>query len=68
MVYELAKRSHDGVLVRLVWDAPRGEIRVRYRDDRSGERFVAIVPRERALDAFHHPNAYRSAACFGTVV
>jgi hypothetical protein len=46
----------------------RDEIRVCYRDDRSGERLVAIVPRERALDAFHRPNAYRPAACFGTVI
>ena len=31
---------------------------LRYRDDRAGQAFTARPPRERALHAFYHPNAY----------
>jgi hypothetical protein len=60
MVYELAKRSHDGLVVRLLWDPLRDQVVLRYRDLRNGEVFAARVPNERALDAFHQ-NAYRLA-------
>jgi hypothetical protein len=33
---------------------------LRYRDRRTGEAFTADVPNPRALEAFRHPNAYRS--------
>lgn len=61
MVDELAKRSHDGLVVRLLWDPLPDQVVLRYRDLRNGEVFAARVPNERALDAFHHPNAYRPA-------
>jgi hypothetical protein len=32
---------------------------LRYRDRLTGEAFVSEVPNERALVAFHHPNAFR---------
>jgi hypothetical protein len=62
MLYELAKRTQDGLVVRLLWDALRNQVVLGYRDERSGERFRVDVPNARALDAFDHPNAYRPRA------
>lgn len=59
MYRELAKRSHDGIVVRLLWDALRDRVVVRYRDQRTGDAFATEVPGSQALAAFHHPNAYR---------
>jgi len=59
MIYELAARSQSGVTVRLVWDAARNQIVLRYRDGDNGDVFVTDVPNEDALSAFQHPNAYR---------
>jgi hypothetical protein len=58
-VYELADRGEDGLRVRLMWDASRDQTVLKYRDVRRGDAFSADVPKERALDAFYHPNAYR---------
>jgi hypothetical protein len=60
----LAERESDGILVRLFWDenaAPGEDVVLRYRDDRQGLAFSARPPRERALHAFYHPNAYAPA-------
>ena len=57
----LAERESDGILVRLYWDdraSPEDDVILRYRDARSGRTFSARPPRERALHAFRHPNAY----------
>lgn len=59
MVYELAQRRQNGVTVRLLWDALRNQVILRYRDSESGEAFATEVPNGRALSAFYHPNAYR---------
>jgi hypothetical protein len=59
MQHELAKRSDDGIVVRLLWDSLRDCVIVRYRDERTGDAFTADVPKRQALVAFHHPNAYR---------
>ena len=59
MLHELAKRNHDGIVVRLLWDSLRDSVVVRYRDERTGDRFVADVPKSQALAAFHHPNVFR---------
>jgi hypothetical protein len=61
MLHELAKRHHDGILVRLLWDSGRDAVMVRYRDERTGDRFVTDVPKANALAAFNHPNAFRPA-------
>ncbi len=61
MQHEHAKRTENGIVVRLLWDSLQDRVVVRYRDRRSGDSFQADVPHERALDAFHHPNAYRPA-------
>jgi len=60
----LAERENEGILVRLYWDdaaSPGDDVILRYRDGRSGRTFSARPPRERALHAFYHPNAYAPA-------
>ncbi|MGH3005190.1 MAG: hypothetical protein ACRDOS_04705 [Gaiellaceae bacterium] len=60
----LAERENDGILVRLFWDdraEPGHDVILRYRDGRSGHAFSARPPREKALHAFYHPNAYAPA-------
>jgi hypothetical protein len=62
---ELAERQVDGVVVRLVWNdaAPPGsDISVEYSDERRGEAFILYPPRDSALDAFYHPNAFTGRA------
>jgi len=59
MHHELATRSYDGIVVRLLWDSLRDRVIVRYRDARTGEAFAAEVPKSEAMTAFEHPNVYR---------
>jgi hypothetical protein len=57
----LADRTTDGISVRLFWDQAAtsgGEIVVEYEDRSQGTAYVLYPPRDRALDAFYHPNAY----------
>jgi hypothetical protein len=61
----LAERESSGVHVRLFWDdaarASEPEVVVEY-EDRSEDMLITLYPpRDRALDAFYHPNAYRSS-------
>ena len=68
---ELAERDGDGIVVRLLWDdsAPPGhDVRVDYRDERLGVFFSIRPPRDEALEAFHHPNAYARVARHSRVV
>ena len=58
----LATRESCGILVRLFWDdeaVTGSDVVVEYRDKNEDVAFAVRPPRERALDAFHHPNAYR---------
>ena len=58
---ELAERRGYGVVVRLIWNdtAPPGcDVSVEYEDEGEGESFILYPPRNRALEAFYHPNAY----------
>ena len=60
----LAERESDGMMVRLFWDGraiPGEDVVLRDRDDRRGQALTARPPRERALHAFYHPNAYAPA-------
>lgn len=66
MSQELAERTEAGIIVRLLWDEPRDQVIVEYRDDRTGDRFETVVPKSQALSAFHHPNAYRPARKTGS--
>jgi hypothetical protein len=58
----LADRGIGGISVRLFWDdaAPVGtdDIALEYEDVQEGVSFTLHPPRDRALDAFYHPNAY----------
>lgn len=45
--------------MRLFWYPDTGEVRLRYDDECLGDWWSIVVDRERALDAFHHPNCYR---------
>jgi hypothetical protein len=62
----LAEREANGVLVRLFWDdGARGhepEVVVEYEDRTESVVVTLYPPPDRALDAFHHPNAYRDRA------
>jgi hypothetical protein len=61
----LADRGSDGISVRLFWDeaATAGtDIVLQYEDIGEGVAYVVRPPRDRALDAFYHPNAYVRAA------
>jgi hypothetical protein len=60
----LAERENGGILVRLFWNeraGPGDDLILRYRDERAGRAFIAYPPRESALHAFYHPNAYAPA-------
>jgi hypothetical protein len=59
----LADRGTGGISVRLFWDeaaAPGADIVIKYEDRSEGVSFNLRPPRDRALDAFYHPNAYVS--------
>ncbi len=56
---ELTSRREHGITVQLLWEPPSDRVLVSYRDARSDDAFIVEVPRDRGLDAFHHPNAYR---------
>jgi hypothetical protein len=61
----LADRGTHGISVLLFWNeaaAAGAEIVVEYVDSREGVAFMLHPPRDRALDAFYHPNAYLNFA------
>jgi hypothetical protein len=67
MMTLLAARESGGIVVQLFWDEtadPDSDVVVEYLDWREGVAFTLHPPRERALDAFYHPNSYigRAAA------
>ena len=58
---QLAEREGGGIVVRLVWDeaATDGhDVFVEYWDERQDVFYVVYPPRDSALEAFYHPNAY----------
>jgi hypothetical protein len=57
---ELDYRSAHGVEVTLLWHPTRNTVTVEVHDRKAGECFRLSVDRDKALDAFHHPYAYRS--------
>jgi hypothetical protein len=59
---ELAHRSSNGIEVSLFWAKVGNTLTVEVLDTKCDEFFVLEVPSDRALDAFHHPYAYRAAA------
>ena len=59
---ELAQRTSNGVTVSLYWDSVGDFLSLEVYDEAQDEYFELAVPRDRALDAFHHPYAYRAKA------
>ncbi len=57
---ELAERNHQGLVVRLLWDADTNELLLDYDDERLGDSFLVAIDHRCALDAFNHPNCYRA--------
>ena len=55
---QLAERVAGGVAVELYWNDSGGEVFVEYRDDERNLAYTIYPPRERALDAFYHPNTF----------
>jgi hypothetical protein len=56
---ELAHRQGDGIDVTLRWRPEDDAVVLAVEDWRNGESFELEVERDRALDAFTHPFAYR---------
>jgi hypothetical protein len=61
-IRELAERTSNGTVTRLLWLQGTRELWVEVREPEFGETIVIPAKPERALDAFHHPYAY-AAAC-----
>ncbi len=59
---ELMHRASNGIDVSLFWDAVGDLLTLEVYDTKDDERFELRIPRDRALDAFRHPYAYRAAA------
>jgi len=62
---QLAERAGGGVVVQLYWDdsAPAGrDVIVAYRDELQQVSYNVCPPRDRALEAFYHPNAFADPA------
>jgi hypothetical protein len=57
-VHELARRTNDGIEVRLLWNSQTDRVSVTVQDERSGEGFELQVDSTDALEAFHHPYVY----------
>ncbi len=59
---ELAHRRSNGLDVALLWSRRTGRLVVAVSDDRTDESFSLDAPRDRALDVYHHPYAYKPFA------
>ena len=57
---ELAHRNANGLDVSLLWSRRSDRLIVAVLDEQNGETFTVEVPRDRALDVFQHPFAYRT--------
>ena len=57
-IRELAERSSNGMLVRLLWRQGTSVLWVEVRSRDADQALAIPVPPERALDAFRHPYAY----------
>ena len=55
---ELAHRAGNGIEVWLFWEKVADTLTLEVYDTKTDEYFEVEVPRDRALDAFHHPYAY----------
>jgi hypothetical protein len=58
---ELADRANDGLDVRLYWNRDTGRVKVAVMRIHTAEVAELAVAPEDALEAFHHPFAYRGS-------
>jgi hypothetical protein len=61
MMRLLADRGSGSISVRLFWDETAvmgADVLIEYEDRGEGVNYMFHPPRDRALDAFYHPNAY----------
>lgn len=60
----LAERESGGLIVRLFWNdqarSSESEVVLEYEDRDEDVMITLYPPAARALDAFYHPNAYRT--------
>jgi hypothetical protein len=62
----LADRATGTISVKLFWYDARGadaDLVIEYEDRGEGVAYMFHPPRDRALDAFYHPNAYLQPGC-----
>ena len=59
---ELAHRAADGIEVTLLWNRVDDTVAVEVVDHAAEQAFEVLVPRDCALDAFHHPYAYAASS------
>jgi hypothetical protein len=59
---ELAQRTTNGVSVSLFWETVGNTLSLEVYDEAADEFFQLDVPKDRAMDAFHHPYVYRAQA------
>ena len=59
---ELARRVSNGIEVSLIWEKVGDTLLLEVYDEQADRYFELDVPRDRGLDAFHHPYAYLAAA------
>ena len=59
---ELADRAGDGLDVRLYWNRGDGRVKVAVTRIHTGQTAEIRVAADEAMDAFHHPFAYREPA------
>jgi hypothetical protein len=66
MMKLLADRGSGSISVRLFWNeaatAEDSDLVIEYVDRGEGLSYMFHPPRDRALDAFYHPNAYLKVA------
>jgi hypothetical protein len=59
-VRELDRRTSDGIVVTLLWNANSGRVSVAVEDTRNGDSFEFEVEATEAVAAFYHPYSYAS--------
>src|SRR5262245_21429804 len=55
---ELAQRVNDGLEITLYWNEHDNSTSIEVHHSTTGQTIGFLVPRDRALDAFHHPFAH----------
>ena len=66
-IRELDHRTNDGIDVTLLWNSRTNHVFVAVEDQRSCTSFELTVSGADALDAFHHPYAYRASDSLPTI-